>query len=355
MERGMNISTGSKKGARSYIRLNTLRDKLLFFSKHFDKRFGIKRITEISEEQIHTFFTEMRNGDLKKQTDGGTYKSAAFFVKVFKAFWHWHIKVKKKEGIAIIDITVDLDTTTDKPKWVYLNEDQVKKLCDNAKLEYKVLIMFLFDTGIRSPTELVNLRVGDFYEDFKKLLIREETSKTFGRKINLMLSSKLIKDYVKEKGLKDTDQIFAIIPETVNKYLKRLGEKVLGDVSSLAGEKYSKLTMYDFRHSSACYWLSRYKSESALKYRFGWKKSEMIHYYTELLGMKDTITEEDLLVDVTKTEIEQRLTKTEKEKEILQEKMNAMQKDLQIVISTLQKLERAKEIDEIELRMHKRV
>ena len=63
----------------------------------------------------------------------------------------------------------------------------------------------------------------------------------------------------------------------------------------------------------------------ALKYRFGWKKSDKIHYYSELLGMKDTIAEEDLLMDVTKTEIEKRLEKSEKEKEIMQERLNSME------------------------------
>jgi len=79
--------------------------------------------------------------------------------------------------------------------------------------------------------------------------------------------------------------------------------------------------MYDFRHCSCCYWLPRYKSEAALKYRFGWKRSEKIHYYSEFLGMKDTITEEDMLIDITKTEIEKRLTKTERENEILKERL----------------------------------
>ena len=35
--------------------------------------------------------------------------------------------------------------------------------------------------------------------------------------------------------------------------------------------------------------------------------------------MKDTISEEDLLIDVTKTEIEKRLTKSEREAEFLRE------------------------------------
>jgi len=82
--------------------------------------------------------------------------------------------------------------------------------------------------------------------------------------------------------------------------------------------------MYDFRHISCCYWLPRYKSESALKFRFGWKKSDKIHYYSELLGMRDTISEEDLLIDVTKTEIEKRLVCTENENKMLRDEMDAI-------------------------------
>ena len=96
-----------------------------------------------------------------------------------------------------------------------------------------------------------------------------------------------------------------------------------------AGQKYSQLTMYDFRHISCCYWLPRYKSESALKYRFGWKKSDKIHYYSELLGMRDTITEEDLLVDVTKTEIEKRLTASENENKMLRDEMDAVREQME--------------------------
>lgn len=100
-----------------------------------------------------------------------------------------------------------------------------------------------------------------------------------------------------------------------------LAKRLFGDKQSPAGSKYSDLTMYDFRHISCCYWMPRYKSESALKYRFGWKKSDKIHYYSELLGMKDTINEEDMLVDVTKTEIEKKLESAEKEKAMMQERL----------------------------------
>ena len=144
-----------------------------------------------------------------------------------------------------------------------------------------------------------------------------------------MLCSELLREYIQQKELKPEDYLFPINPYVVNRYLKRFAREVFGDKKSLAGQKYSQLTMYDFRHISCCYWLPRYKSESALKYRFGWKKSDKIHYYSEMLGMKDTISEEDLLIDVTRTELEKRLTKTENENELRKEEFKRMKKEVE--------------------------
>ncbi len=346
MENGLNVSAKSVKGARSYIRLNNLKQRMIFLAKQFEHYCKVG-LTEINEERLFKLFNAMRNGTIKRK-DGESYQSVVDYVKPFKAFWHWYMKVNKKKGINIQDITEDLDVSKSKPRWVYLTQDQVRKLCDNAKPEYKVLIMFMYDTGIRSPGELINVRVSDFYENFKKLNIREETVKkgSFGRKINLMLCSDLLRRYVDDKGLKSSDHLFEFSPPMVNRYLKRLAERVLGEGASLAGEKYSNLTMYDFRHCSCCYWLPRYKAESALKYRFGWRKSDKIHYYSELLGMKDTISEEDMFIDLTKTEIERRLLKTEQENEIMKDKLETFNGDvmklkalMQIYTNKLRQLE----------------
>jgi len=331
MEKGINVSTTNVKGSRSYCRLHSLKERMIFFSKKFEELYGVSRLVDIKEDQLISLLSDMKNGIVRRKT-GEAYLSVETYVKIFKAFWHWYQKTSKKKGIEITDITTDLDSRQEKPKWVYLTEEQVKQLCENAKYGYKVLIMFLYDTGIRAPTELMNVKVSDLYNNCKELNIRQETSKTFGRKIKLMLCSEFLKDFIKNEGLGKEDYLFKINPQIANQYLKRLALKVLGDGTSEAGEKYSKITMYDFRHNSCCYWLPRYKSESALKYRFGWKDSDKIHYYSELLGMKDTISEEDLLVDVTKTEIEKRLTKAEKDKDILQERVDQIEEKLRQVL-----------------------
>ena len=301
-------------------------------SKRFEEYYGIDDLTELTETQVVGYFAKLRTGEIRKM-NGGVYKSVIDFVQVFKSFWHWHMKVNKKQGIKILDITEELDCTKDKPEWVYLTESPVRKMCDDGKHKYKVLIMFLFDTGIRAPTELMNIKVSDFYDNFKELNIRNEIAKkgSFGRKIKLMLCSSLIKDFIKEKGFEKDDYVFQICPTVVNRYLKRLAKRLFGDEKTLAGQKYSDITMYDFRHCSCCYWLPSYKSESALKFRFGWKKSDKIHYYSEMLGMRDTISEDDMLVDVTKTELENRLLKTEKDYEILKEELGAIRKQSEIM------------------------
>ncbi len=62
--------------------------------------------------------------------------------------------------------------------------------------------------------------------------------------------------------------------------------------------------------------------------------------------MKDTITEEDMLLDLTKTEIEKRLLKTEQENEILKENLETHNSEvrklktlMQVYIAKLKQLE----------------
>jgi len=337
MELGVNTSMKSKKGARSFIRLNTLRQRLTSLSRKFETILKVDDMTKLTEQQVCSFFVDMRNGVITR-LDGRKYRATRDFVKIFKSFWHWWQIVAQKAGQTIEDITIYLDSSGEKPEWVYLNEEQVRIFWDSCNLKYRVLVMFLFDTGIRAPTELLNVKVSDLSADYKELNIRHETSKTFGRRIKLMICPGILKRYVEDSGLERDDYLFKFNPSVANRYLKRLAKKLFGDGKSLAGQNYSDLTMYDFRHCSCCYWLPRYKSESALKFRFGWKKSDKIHYYSEMLGMRDTISEEDLLVDVTKTELENRLIKSENKSELMEAQVNAMKKQLAEIYIHVNKL-----------------
>jgi integrase len=320
---GLNVSKLSRKGERSYTRLNHLRQKVVFMLRLLEKR-GIKNVTCAKREDLHKLFNDMREGRIKTYR-GTAYKSTGDYIKEFKTFWHWYQKIMRNKGKIIEDITEDLDTRGEKPKFVYFTKEDCERIIDKASYDLKPILALAFDSGARVKA-LVNIKISDFSNDFKELNIREEISKTFGRKIKLMLCANQIKEYVKKLKLDLDDYLCKISSKTMNSELRELGKKLL-----IPGQiKFKNLTLYDFRHSSACFWLPRYKSESALKYRFGWKKSDMIHYYTEFLGMKDTINEEDMYVDLTKTGLEKEINKLKKESRAQKQETKTVWKRLDV-------------------------
>jgi len=309
MEIGANVSISSKKGGRSFHRLNALRQKLSQIIRKLQEK-GVKDITKIKREKLIQFFSDMRSGVIKTQK-GGKYKSTGDYVKAFKSFWHWWMKVNrlKKEPIMIFDITEDLDSKdTEKPKWVYLNEKKIPLLLKKAPEKYAPLFDYLYCSGSRI-TEAFSMLGRDIIKKGNEVYadIREEISKGAGRKIHLKLCGQNILKYKKENKIGDNDLLFPFSSVVVNRHLKELAKKLFGDGISEGGEKYSNFTLYDFRHNSSCFWVRRYKTTSEMMYRFGWKSEKYVLYYSEFLGMKDKIRNEDMYIDVTKTELEKEI------------------------------------------------
>jgi len=119
-----------------------------------------------------------------------------------------------------------------------------------------VLSLFLFDSIVRSPSELSNLYVNDLgiEENAVYVNIRQEVSKTYGRKFNLVLADEDLKDYIKRKKLGSNDRLFPFYTmPTFNKTIQKAFIKVFGDRMTPGGKPYSELTGYAFRHSGACY------------------------------------------------------------------------------------------------------
>jgi hypothetical protein len=335
---GKNIAHGSKRGQRSYIHLCNVRLRLRKIIEIFEKQTQ-KKFIELTEDDMLYLTNGMRNGTILSY-NGKPYIDVASYAKKIIAFWRWILRTQKESYPDLKNVVESLDSRADaKPKWFYFTIKDLEKMGDVApNLYYKVLIYFLFDSGIRAPKELMNVRAKDFSEvpgtNLLFLTVREDTSKTFGRKIKLMISSDLIKKYIETNKLKDDDFLFTKSYTPTSRIIGRIGYKILG-IGTPIKQKYSKIivkggiTMYDFRHNSCCHYLPIYKSENQMKYRYGWKKGEMIHYYSEFIGMRDTITEEDMLTDTTKTEIVQQLQKEQNKVVILQEQMQAQKTELE--------------------------
>lgn len=323
MEIGMNVSPYAKKGQRSYIRLLALKSRLISIARRFQNR-DMDRLTK---DEIHQFFFDMREGIIVKE-NGKRYLSIGDFVKDFKTFWGWLKRIDKVSE----DITVDLRRSDGrKPDWLYFTEEQFKKLANQAQGDYRALMWFMYDTGAR-VTEAYSVQVKDFSNDFTRVNIRKEYSKTFGRVINLKLCTSLIKEYVIHHDLGPDDFLFIKKPAAFNKYLRTLSGKIFGDGESPARKHYNKMTLYDIRHNACCYWLKRYPRTTSLMYRMGWSEEKEVRYYSEFLGMADQIDDEDMVTSQDKSIYEKRIQALETEKE----KTNELIKELIIKITALQ-------------------
>ena len=79
----------------------------------------------------------------------------------------------------------------------------------------------------------------------------------------------------------------------------------------------------------------------------GWNNLTILNYYTKKIGMQDSIEKQDLLIGIDKNELERqieeqrnRLEKSEKEKEILQGKMEDMEVQMKKLVGTMDELQK---------------
>ncbi len=338
MEKGKN--TQRKTGRVGFARLKALKSRMTRLSILTEKEFN-KPLCELTRDDFSEFIYRLVDGKIRTKK-GEKYNSTRNFIVDFKSFWHWHMKVQNrlyeetngKKGSVVSDITDDVMAgKTKKSDFVYFDINELQKMVREAKFKYKAIMLLMFDSGIRAPKELSNVRVKDVIKqrgsDVLQLNIREESSKTFGRKIKLHLSSKLIAEYIASLDLKSDDFLFKISPSVVNQYIKRIGRRTIN----------KEPTMYDFRHCSACHYVSIYDNHNTLMYRFGWTNPQMIKYYTNFIGVTDDVSEDDLLSTVDKTELQKELEKEKHKRELLEEQFKAQDKQLTQVTEALKLLD----------------
>lgn len=269
-------------------------------------------------------------------------------LKGFSAFWRWLIKKQKKlyleskgkKGKLLIDVCEELETKRGENNFVYFTFEELKKMLPFFTKDEQIRLLLMFDTIIRSPTELSNLKVSDIHDDYKELQIREETSKTFGRVIKLLLCSEELEEYIKRNKLKQDDYLFNFEPSHFNRKLKIIAKQVFSDRMSKGGEPYSHLSLYDFRHSGAIYWrLGAYRSKiDALMYRGGWNNLTMLNYYTKKIGMQDSIEKQDLMIGVDLNELE----KLREENADLIKKYNKLNSKIKVIEEAMSKISKRK-------------
>lgn len=308
MELGLNTPKG-KKGKRDVGTLLNLATHNKLFLQHLNKP-----ILKLTKSDLHNLERDIEQGKILKRNK---QKFTAFgnYIKDFKVFWNWLLRTKK----VMENVMEDMTSKTDKPAWVFLPEEQVKRFFNRLSLDYQTICWFFYDAGLR-VTEGYSIQIKNFSDNFTKLTIPDEVSKTFGRTINLKLCTQLLKDYVKEHNLKEDDYLLLQKPFGINKYLRYHCLKMFGDKESHPKAKgnYKNFTLYDIRHNSVCYWFNRYPTHKGLMYRFGWRNPDKIEYYSNFLGVNDELTDTDMVLGIDKDKV----YKLEKQLEEQQKEIN---------------------------------
>ena len=314
MEAGRNVARGSKKGGRGYAQLVNLQQRLKQVLQLLQKR-GLTDVRSVGEQEITRLFNDMERGDILTAR-GTRYASVGDYVRVFKAFWHWWMKVNRKRGVVIPDLTEDLRVSRPLPRFVYLSKQNLDELLPYFDDDDQVVLLFLFDSLVRAPTELLSLRARHIYESDGEVWasVPDEVSKTFGRTFNLLYCGDALMRYVRERELGPDDPLFEFSPPVMNRKLKRVAGQVFGDrASHPQGDLYKHLTLYDFRHSGAIHLRLLAKENpgliglDAIRHRGGWSDFNMLNYYTRFIGLDGKIEKRAVLVRQDRDELEEQI------------------------------------------------
>lgn len=253
-----------------------------------------KQTSKIRKEDIEKFDKKLTSENLK---------SVSGYRLCLQIFLKWklgELKTKKLAGW--------LDTRDKKKTPDYLSEQEITKLYKNCKNpSERFLIAVLFDSGARAE-EFLNIRVEDIQlpegnNNFVKIALKEEYSKTSGRTISLYwkYSLEAVRDYLKEiEGKNSNEVVFDKNYDAMRMFLFRLGKNVLK----------KEIHPHLFRHSSATYYATRLNRQE-LCYRYGWRfSSNMPDVYISRAGMESKELDEKF----KSTELEELQQRFEKEK-----------------------------------------
>ncbi len=344
MEEGRNLARGSKKGGRSYARLYNIRQRMVQLTKMLQDR-GVKDITKLTEDQITKLFSEMERGQIRTLR-GEVYRSTGDYVKIFKAFWHWWMKVNRKKGKTIPDITEDLSTASAPPKFVYLTKEDVEKLLPYFPEDEQVMLMFMFDSIVRTPSELLGLEVKDVFQKDGEVWIgfTDEISKTFGRTFNLLYCGEALLKYIARKELKTDDPLFRFSPAFLNRKLKIVAQQVFGhSVPHPKSDYYKNLSLYDLRHSGTIHLRLLAKDNpseiglDAIRHRGGWADFNMLNYYTQFIGLDGKIERQGMLLKQDRHKIEKDLEEEKKKRLALDRRIRELAKRFEKALPALRR------------------
>jgi integrase len=282
---------------------------------------------KITIKDVEVFEKDLSSGKIKS-IKGTAYSSSTQvdFRKAIRIYLKWKLGVDKG-----LKLTSWLDTREVKKTPDFLKESEITNLYkDCKKASERFLIAVLFDSGARAE-EFLNIRYEDIQlpegnENFVKLTLKEEYSKTNGRTISLYWKNSLeaVSEYLRERqneGIKSDEPVFNGTYDSARFFLMRFGKKALK----------KSIHFHLFRHSSATYYASKLNRQQ-LCYRYGWKfSSDMPDVYISRAGMENKEID-DKMTNTELSDLQGKVAKMENMIKLMLEEGNKMVDKAEMVL-----------------------
>ena len=285
-----------------------------------------KPISKLSVDDIREFTDALLQNKIKQKSNE---KSKPYSIETkrkvlnkFARYLEFRLENNPtKLGSLLKILKVRIDTPEEEVD--SLSEDELNKLYKESKTSWERYFHLVMGWGGFRASEFHGILEQDIIlptgnQQFVKIWIRHENSKTKGRKVTLYGKQclKTVKEYLairKRNGLRHDEPVFEKSYDAMKKYLIRIGPEILN----------RHLHYHLYRHTSATL-LSHKLNRQQMCYFYGWKfSSPMPDRYINRQG----IIMDDVDDIFEKTEIEDLKTEYDKEIETLKDQVELVIKN----------------------------
>lgn len=272
-ELGKTVRSGQKKKLGVSRRL-----KYIVILKTFAS-WAIKDFDKLNQADMERIVSALENDKVKSRS-GKPYseETKVDFKKMVKKFYKWLLGNNESYP----EIVSWFDTSLKAKEIGALTRQEVEKLIERcATIEGKAAIMILFDSGARIE-EFLNIRIKHLTRKDDYYMVRIEYSKTNPRTISLPLCTKLLDEWLHERGTNEPEaQLFPLSYSGVRMMLYRLGRRILN----------KPVYPHLLRHSSATYYANIERNYFRFCKRYGWSfGSKMAQRYIDRAGIEEEAT-----------------------------------------------------------------
>src|SRR3989344_1098991 len=212
------INKGVRISERTQVKyISLLRNPLNYFNKSIEK---------ITKENLEKYDKEINADNLKSEKKKPFSLNMKKDMRIaLRVLLRWKVGEAKANELTDFFDMRDIKKTPD-----YLKESEIEKLYKACKIEEeRYILAVLFDSGARAE-EFINIRFEDVElpqgnNNFVKITLKEEFSKTSGRVISLYWdkSAEAVTDFVRERikqGIKSNEPLITLSYEAIRFFVK---------------------------------------------------------------------------------------------------------------------------------------